>query len=301
MWGNRFLARNGLWIGCFALIAFFGLSAETSAATVSEWTVSLKDSRLRPGSVARVDLTPAVAVTSAILSWKETAIPLVLLDGSLTVFFGIPRDEAAGEQTVDLAVTALDGKVVSYSLPLVILPGEFQVQRLTLPESKVSPNQTSLDRHYREQQTVKAAYSKLQSEPLWRDSFVMPVPGKVVSPFGSQRILNGKPRSAHSGLDLRAALGQPVITTAAGKIILTADHFFTGKSVYIDHGMGIVSMYFHLDEIAVSVGDVVKAEQIIGQAGSTGRSTAPHLHWGVRVHDCMIDPLTLLAIFNVAD
>jgi len=301
-WGKTLFSRSCFCLGCLVFIGFFVFSAEvTRAASPEDWTLTLNESEIFPGGVARVDLAPAEAVSSAALVWKGAAIPLVHLNGSLTAFFGIPRDEIAGRQTVDVTITTLDGNIDGYSLPLIVSPKDYPVQRLTLPESKVSPDQASLNRHHMEQKTVQEAYAERRPGPLWREPFVMPVPGKILSPFGVQRILNGKPRSAHSGLDLRAALGEPVITTAAGKVILTADHFFTGKSVYIDHGMGIVTMYFHLEEISVSLGDAVKTGQIIGQAGSTGRSTAPHLHWGVRVHDCMVDPLTLLAVAGKAE
>jgi murein DD-endopeptidase MepM/ murein hydrolase activator NlpD len=300
---KRFSASRCFWLSCLTLIGIFALSAgKAGAAPVEEWTLSLNESQLFPGAVARVDLVPAGAVSSAVLLWKGVPIPLVSLSwqGSLTAFFGIPRNELPGSQTVELAVTALDGKILNYSFPLVVLAKDYPVQQLTLPESKVSLDQTSLDRHHREQETLKAALADLRRAPLWQEQFVMPVPGKVLSPFGVQRVLNGKPRNSHSGLDLRAPLGQPVVASAAGEVVLTADHFFSGKSVYINHGMGIVTMYFHLAEISVSPGEMVATGQMIGKAGSTGRSTGPHLHWGVRVHDCMVDPLTLLAVAGTA-
>ena len=113
-----------------------------------------------------------------------------------------------------------------------------------------------------------------------------------------QRVINGQPRSPHTGVDLVAALNEPVITTAAGTVLLVCDHFFSGNAVYIDHGSGIVSMYFHLSEALVSQGAHVASGQIIGRAGSTGRSSGPHLHGGIRVHSRRVDPLGLLQLLQ---
>jgi murein DD-endopeptidase MepM/ murein hydrolase activator NlpD len=298
---NKSLSTKGcslilLFLAAF-LTLFWGLS---EAAPVEEWTVSLHSSRLVPGAVERIDLSPGNAVSSARLLWKGETIPLVPLMGekSLTAFFGIPRDESPGDKDVELVVAGPDGKVARYVFTLLVLPKEFPVQKITLPESKVSPGKTDLTRHRREQRAVKEAYARLRREPLWRGTFERPVPGKVISPFGLRRLLNGKPRSSHSGLDLRVPQGDPVAASAGGVVILTGDHFFSGRSVYIDHGMGIVTMYFHLSEIRVEPGEVVEAGQTIGLAGSTGRSTGPHLHWGARVHDCMVDPLALLKLLG---
>jgi murein DD-endopeptidase MepM/ murein hydrolase activator NlpD len=299
-WKKSFPERSRCRIFLFLTACFVLLAAQPEAVSAEQWTVSLHSSRLVPGAVERIDLSPANAVSSASLLWKGETVPLVpLRDGKrLTAFFGIPRDESPGDKDVELVVAGSDGKVARHVFTLVVVPKKFPLQKITLPESKVTLGKADLARHHREQKAVKDAYALLRSEPLWRGSFERPVQGKVISPFGLRRLLNGKPRSSHSGLDLRAPLGGPVAASAGGVVILTGEHFFSGRSVYIDHGMGIVTMYFHLSEIKVESGEVVEAGQIIGLAGSTGRSTGPHLHWGVRVHQCMVDPLELLEVLG---
>jgi murein DD-endopeptidase MepM/ murein hydrolase activator NlpD len=273
-------------------------SGSTGRVRAEEWVAGLRDTRLYPGAIARIDLVPATAVSAASLSWKGASIPLVPLagEGGLTAFFGIPREETPGDKDVELVVTGRDGKVARVSYLLVVEPKDYPVQRITLPESKVSLDEASLARHGREQKAVKEAMAGLHREPLWQEGFARPVPGVVISPFGFQRILNDKPRSPHSGVDLRTPMGQPVAASSGGVVVLAEEHFFSGKAVYIDHGMGIVTLYFHLSEIKVRPGDRVTTGQIIGLAGSTGRSTGPHLHWGVKVHDCNVDPLALLDV-----
>jgi murein DD-endopeptidase MepM/ murein hydrolase activator NlpD len=110
--------------------------------------------------------------------------------------------------------------------------------------------------------------------------------------------MNNQPRNPHSGIDIAASAGTPVRASSNGIVCLTGEHFFAGKSVYIDHGHALFSMYFHLDSITVQDGQSVAQGEIIGRVGSTGRSTGPHLHWGVRLYDTPVDPLSLIALFE---
>ncbi|NHZ47213.1 M23 family metallopeptidase, partial [Nitratidesulfovibrio liaohensis] len=113
---------------------------------------------------------------------------------------------------------------------------------------------------------------------------------------GLRRVFNGEPRAPHRGLDLRGEAGEPVTACAAGRVVLAENHYFAGNSVYIDHGMGVVSMYFHLSALDVAPGQMVAQGQVIGKVGSTGRVTGPHLHFGMAVLGDMVDPQVLLDI-----
>ena len=106
--------------------------------------------------------------------------------------------------------------------------------------------------------------------------------------------MNNQPKNPHSGIDLKAKLSEPIKSINKGIVVFTGNHFFSGKSVYVDHGLGIISMYFHLSEIKVTKGDPVNKGDIVGLAGSTGRSTGPHLHWGIRVNNIKVDPQSLI-------
>ncbi|MBW1862211.1 MAG: M23 family metallopeptidase, partial [Deltaproteobacteria bacterium] len=119
---------------------------------------------------------------------------------------------------------------------------------------------------------------------------------KLVGPFGRRSIINDQPRSPHSGVDLKGKRGTPIKAANNGKVALTGNHFFSGKSVVIDHGGGIQSMYFHLDKIMAKEGQTIIKGQVIGLVGSTGRSTGPHLHWGMRVNGARVDPLMLTGL-----
>jgi len=143
---------------------------------------------------------------------------------------------------------------------------------------------------------MKEALDAPVSIPLWRGPFLRPIEGEIVGPFGRRSIINDQPRASHSGVDMKAQEGTPVKSMNDGRVVLTVDHFFSGKSVIIDHGGGILSMYFHLDKIMVKNDHEVTKGQPIGLVGATGRATGPHLHLGVRINGARVDPLGLIEL-----
>ncbi|MBN1848468.1 MAG: M23 family metallopeptidase [Deltaproteobacteria bacterium] len=177
-----------------------------------------------------------------------------------------------------------------------IIAKDYGVQRLTLPPHTVDLDEETLKRVLEEQKIMSALWKEPEPAPLWHGAFLRPVPGIVVGPFGKGRIINEQPRSPHTGVDLRGEAGTPVKAMNRGKIVLTDEHFFSGRSVVIDHGGEILSMYFHLEKILVRSGETVEKGQVIGLVGSSGRASGPHLHWGIRLNGVRIDPIELLDI-----
>ena len=180
------------------------------------------------------------------------------------------------------------------SLAVLVMKEEYPEQRLTLPSNMVDLDKKTLARVTTESKAVHEAFDAFVPHPLWKGRFVEPVSGKISGRFGSRRVINGQPRKPHSGEDIAAPKGTPVIAMNDGMVRLTADHFFSGKGVIVDHGLGLFSMYFHLSSVDVKHGQVVKKGQVIGKVGSTGRATGPHLHWGVRLNGSRVDPYSLL-------
>ena len=119
--------------------------------------------------------------------------------------------------------------------------------------------------------------------------------------FGVKRTFNGEPKNPHTGVDYAIGMDNPVLSVAAGKVALTGEHFFAGTSVYVDHGDGMISMYFHLNSISVEVGQEVAKGEEVGKIGSTGRSTGPHLHLGLRWKGARIDPTPLMETLDVVE
>lgn len=195
------------------------------------------------------------------------------------------------ELTVDV-MAGEQSRTKKYHLQVV--KEKFHVEHLKLPKDKVDLDDKAVARWKAEQQQVREALAVDSQGKLWQPGFLEPVSGRRSGIFGSVRIMNGQPRNPHNGEDISAPLGTDVVATNDGVVRLTVDHFFSGQGVFLDHGLGLYSMYFHLSEVLVKDGERVKAGQVVGKVGATGRATGPHLHWGVKLNGARINPYALL-------
>lgn len=189
-----------------------------------------------------------------------------------------------------LTVQANEPQEMAYEL--AIRPKEYAVQHIRLKNQRlVTPNADDLTRIEREQREIQAAFAH------WRDTdtpdmrFDLPARGRLSGNFGLRRFFNDEPRQPHSGVDIAARLGTAVTAPADAVVLQTGDYFFNGRTVFLDHGQGLVSMYTHLHKIDVAVGDAVKRGQKIGEIGASGRVTGAHLHWSVSLNGARVDPL----------
>ena len=206
---------------------------------------------------------------------------------------GIDMQDYPG--TYELAVEVKQGEQAKQlSFNVLVAKEKFAVEHLTLPKEKVDLDEKSVARWKAEQEQVKQALAENSRLKLWHSNFVEPVNGKRTGIFGSVRIMNGQPRNPHNGEDIGAPMGADVAASNDGVVRLTVDHVFSGRGVFIDHGLGFYTMYFHLSEVLVKDGDLVTAGQIIGKVGATGRATGPHLHWGVKLNGARVNPYSLL-------
>lgn len=174
-----------------------------------------------------------------------------------------------------------------------VRPKSYPVQELKLPQAMVTPPKEVMARIKEESLLIANAINTITDQQQWELPLKRPVNGIVTSPYGLKRIYNGSPGSPHRGVDFRAALGTPVRCAADGTVILIGDHYFGGKSVYVDHGNGIVSCYMHLSKINVSNNQHLKKGDTIGYSGETGRATGPHLHFGLYLLGHAVDPIPL--------
>jgi murein DD-endopeptidase MepM/ murein hydrolase activator NlpD len=173
---------------------------------------------------------------------------------------------------------------------------DYPIQRLTLPKDMVVLSPENEARVEREQKKVATLWP-VDSVRIWSGGFIDPLPGKKIgTPFGVRRIINDIPKNPHSGVDVTADEGEPVRAPNDGVVVLVDDQFYSGKSVILDHGQGIYTMFFHLSRINVRHGQAVMKGDAIAEVGSTGRSTGAHLHWGARVQGARIDPLGLIKL-----
>jgi Peptidase family M23 len=178
-----------------------------------------------------------------------------------------------------------------------IRPRKFAVQKISLPGAMVDLDAATEQRADRESAQLNTLYGMTSGERLWRGHFTRPVasngPGEG---FGARRIINGKPRSPHSGIDYAAPTGTAVVAANRGRVALIGDLFFGGRTVVLDHGQGLYTLYMHLDRVQVAEGSLVERGETIGAVGSTGRATGPHLHWGAQLRRARVDPAGLLAL-----
>lgn len=256
----------------------------------------------RQGEVLRIAIsvdTPPAKVLGRFLGRKILFFPTTSLPHPTDYvgLLGIDMQDAPGthELVVDLQ-SLRQSKQLSYNV--LVVKKSFPIQKLTLPKSKVDLNAKSLARVRGEQRRVKKVLGIVSEKRLWGQSFLEPVHGKISGAFGRKRVINGQPKNPHSGEDIAAPKGTLVVAMNDGIVRLTADHFFSGKGLFIDHGLGLISMYFHLSEVSVTDGAVVRRGQAIGKVGSTGRATGPHLHWGVRLNGARVDPYSLVKLLT---
>jgi hypothetical protein len=210
-------------------------------------------------------------------------------------YFGlVAAPLGAHEVPVDITITLVDGTRMTRHLSLLVEGRDFPATRLQVASRFTEPDRRTLERIQREREIVRAALATVTAVPLWSGPFIMPRDDATTSPYGQRRLFNNEQRSQHTGLDIRGRTGDPIYASNSGRVILARNLFYTGNAVYIDHGLGIVTGYFHLSEFEVREGQWVEKGQLIGRVGATGRVTGPHLHWGLYLQGAALDPRTLL-------
>ncbi len=187
-----------------------------------------------------------------------------------------------------------------YKRKIRVLSKDFPTQHLSLPKGSVTLSEAKLQRYRKDKRAIRAALSRKTERRYWKRPLLWPARGEITSTYGLARILNGKNRSPHTGIDMALPSGTPVSATGAGRVALAGEFLFEGKAVFLDHGGGLISMYFHLSSIRVEEGDMVKRGEIIALSGGSGRGTGAHLHFGLSALDRLVNPLPLLQEQNVA-
>lgn len=190
--------------------------------------------------------------------------------------------------------THINGK--SDSQTFTVADKKYEEQHITIKNKRmVNPYANDMKRIRDNQARSRAAFASWDETQTAQLSFATPVDGRLSGNFGKKRFFNGQPRRPHSGLDIAAPTGTPIIAPAAGKIIETGDYFFNGNTVFIDHGEGLITMFCHMDRIDVKIGQEIKRGEAVGTVGMTGRVTGPHLHWTVSLNNTRVDPALFLS------
>ena len=252
---------------------------------------------VRQGDVAMVFVTglpDAKAVEGSLAGQPLTFFPY---GGGYAALAGIDLEARPGMATWRVGVMDARDRPLKASGRLQIRARKFPVQRLTLPREMVELDAPTLQRVEEESKRLRTLYATITPERHWRGRFAKPVGVPDAGEgFGARRIINGQPRAPHAGLDYSADAGTPVVGANAGHVALVAEYFFPGRLVVLDHGLGLYTLYFHLEQAEAADGDRVERGQIIGRVGASGRATGPHLHFAAHLRQTRIDPALLLQL-----
>lgn len=267
-----------------------GLAAKQRPAPAGVWPRALAV----PGGVARLSLGPAAQRPRVQVRQGDTDVPVLVVGDAIewTAVLGIPLAATTGDAHVTvLPPTGTEDK--ARQIHFTVAPKRYAEQQLTVSPRTVDLSPQDQARYERErdhQARIMATWSEPAGGALPSLHMRQPTPGRRSSSFGLRRVFNGQARNPHSGMDIAAPTGTPIVAPLPGTVIDTGDYFFNGGTVWLDHGHGVLTMYCHLSSIDVQVGDTLSAGDAFCKVGATGRVTGPHLHWGVMLNRTMVDP-----------
>ena len=279
------LWRHGA--GLFLVLAVFAFM--TAAGAAQRGYIARTLHQAVPGGVAVVSL--GTAVTAPRVAYQGSPVMVVNdSDGEWIAVVGIDLRAKPGRHMVQVHDAA-----GLRDIAFEVRHKEYASQHIKLRNQKhVTPDPEQLKRYEREHAEQMAAYANFRSVGPSNVLLEAPVKGRTSSPFGLRRFFNGQERNAHSGLDFAVPRGTPVRVPAEGVVTIVGDYFFNGRTVFVDHGQGFITMYCHLDSIQVEKGQAVKRGDVLGKVGATGRATGPHLHWNVSLNGNRVDPALFL-------
>ena len=246
----------------------------------------------RPGGIAVIPVTGSAEGYAPVVTFGDRRALVVQRDDEWVAVVGIPLDHEGGPARLSIALPDL----AVTEIPFEVVPHAYREQRLTVQnQSYVDPAPDQLERILAERALIDAALAGWRELPYVDVELLAPVSGSQSPSFGFRRYFNDQPRAPHKGMDIAAAAGTPIVASADGIVSIADEFFFNGKTVIIDHGQGLMTMYCHLDAMDVGAGQNLHRGTTIGKVGATGRVTGPHLHFGVYLNGTAVDPALLLA------
>jgi len=259
-------------------------------------TVSLEPLKPAQGQPALVRACMDAKVKKARVRFLGAEIPLLRAgDGCFVGAVAVDLQTKPGKHKL---LAFANGKPAA-SARITVRPKNYGERRITVAKKYMRLSPQQLSRHKREIKAQRRVYGTVTPQRYWRAAFEKPVPGDITGPFGRRSVINGEPRSPHGGVDFRGAKGTPIKASGAGKVALIQDSFFGGRIILIDHGLGLISAYRHLEKVRVKTGQMVAKGQVIGEVGMTGRVTGPHLHFDMHLGGARVDPMAWISLSGV--
>jgi murein DD-endopeptidase MepM/ murein hydrolase activator NlpD len=277
----------GAWIFC---------EIHCSQTDVSKVAVNLDFRALHPGEVVRITVRSSLAIKNiqARFSGKKYTFGVSVNPDEYLALIGIDLGLKPGTYSIVIIPVYADGQHERIVKEICVVAKDFPVKKLWVNAKYVTPPPEVLTRIREESELLNEIYGIFTPRWLGEGPFIVPSAGEVVPNFGERRIFNNQPRSPHSGVDISSPLGDPVVASNSGRVVLVSPLYYAGNTVILDHGLGVFTLYLHLSKFRVKRGDAVEKGAIIGEIGATGRVTGPHLHWGVKIRGNRIDPFSLL-------
>ena len=270
------------------------LLASPALAAELNWAVALRPPEVHQGGIAQLRVSGSDIAGVKARRGGEEIVLFPAEDGSYFALLGVDLEQRPGPLDLLLSGRSVGGESWTRQVTIEVKPKEFPRETLSVSAAFDQIDRATLKRIEKEQAQLDRLWKIQSPNRLWDGPFVAPVSGGITSPFGLSRVINGSARSPHGGVDLKASLGSDVVAANSGRVVVRDEFFFSGKSLVLDHGGGLYTMYFHLSEYRAEKNAQVRRGEVIGLAGMTGRVTGPHLHWGARLSGARVDPGELL-------
>ncbi len=284
----------------FVLVSHFSFKVRNSFASKRQGvSLDLKPGFLYQGGISRVILHAHKGDEIIGASFAAKRLPLKKIGRSDYIcLIGVGLKEKPGYKKLEIKLFSPPKGTFTISKNVMVKRKKYPEEHLKVPGKMVEFPPHILERVLSDQKAVRRACATISRKIYWNTPFIWPVRSKLLSPFGLRRFFNGKPRSPHSGIDLRARTGTPIKASNNGRVALVRNCYLSGNTIVIDHGGGLFTLYAHLSKVEVKNGQEVRRGQVIGLAGATGRVTGPHLHWGVSLLGARVDPVQLIGLLG---
>ncbi|MDD8031086.1 MAG: M23 family metallopeptidase [Acidobacteriota bacterium] len=296
--------KTVFWLAVFMVVAaanvYFPLAIEAAEVQVIEAQsgdlFELQYRMLQPGEPLVLVWKNQISEYAGIFFMEDNYWLKNKRENQPVLLLGLDVMAKPGHKALEIDLWSQGQKIERLVVTLEIAARDFPVRELTVDQKYVTPPKEVLARTKREAEILAMVYSVITPEYLAEGPFIMPCEGRLSPNFGQRRVYNKVPRSVHTGVDIAVPLGHPIKASNSGRVVLASDLYYSGKTVILDHGLGLFTSYSHLSKLLVKRGETVQTGQVIGLAGSTGLSTGPHLHWGAKIHEARVDPLSLLEL-----
>ena len=257
---------------------------------VNVWSASLPEQRAVPGGIIQIPLGETNQPPPKVL-FQDKRVMVINNNGQWLAIVGIPLDSKPGKHSITINNPEHDsqqGFVVAYK--------EYPEQYITIKnERMVNPNPEDFKRIKADRIPINKALGTWTEQAQIDTDFIPPVDGRLSSLFGLKRFFNKQPKNPHSGLDIAAPAGTPIVAPAPARVINTGNYYYNGNTIFLDHGQGLITGYFHMTEIKVTPGQEINQGDVLGTVGATGRVTGPHLHWNVYLNTTKVDPALFIS------